>query len=621
MCMTAQAYLLRKTGRSKPLAAINTFSSREPGIINGALALLMVIWNPKGEPVFWPLLRPLERAQLRPALRHPLGARMEVELGTGEVEAIQVAAPQAYRPLALTAETGNARVFCAHPLAAPELGVSTAFVRVLVIAWSAGALGRVVRMGVVVMGSVVVTIALPWDALDRTVERMEFVLVPTVGRELAAVQDAYQALVQAVPAPAMTGVQVPTVLLEVEAIAQATIAVVVLAKAARTVNVLEMTATHAKERTVMMGAAPETTEKTVPALTDTVVAKDHTALRVSVWDVDAQAFWDCSAHVLPLAVVVALGLGVAVWNPVAFVRNRAAAAAVEMGVLASTLKVVVGEKTQSRITAILHAQQHVYTTKCSTTLGCETKDTAPTGTWDPPDGPIPTLGPDNQYTASGKGATTTESTTTTASSKPSGTTSIPIPTVSDPGSFPVYCFNDHNDGSFASFNTASLNSAVSSLCGSGNTLSPEGPPYTYVYTDQTGTNVIASLQWADNQSKCKPEKGVKLIKDKCSRAYDKIVSKCDGGNTDKYGGGFIVSSDVGCIQWMVYAQKADSKCSCNENGCTPESPACCASGTCGTGKQVTLARVRFIAPSEVDILFSLRLSSFLDMGNRSTTMP
>ncbi|KAB8236592.1 uncharacterized protein BDW43DRAFT_323679 [Aspergillus alliaceus] len=278
-----------------------------------------------------------------------------------------------------------------------------------------------------------------------------------------------------------------------------------------------------------------------------------------------------------------------------------------------------------------------FTTKCSTTLGCETTgittttatvtnicplttDTAPTGTWDP-DGPIPTLGPDNQYTAGGKGATTTESTTTTASSKPSGTTSIPIPTVSDPGSFPVYCFNDHNDGSFASFNTASLNSAVSSLCGSGNTLSPEGPPYTYVYTDQTGTNVIASLQWTDNQSKCKPEKGVKLIKDKCSRAYDKIVSKCDGGNTDKYGGGFIVSSDVGCIQWMVYAQKADSKCSCNENGCTPESPACCASGTCGTGKQVTLARVRFIAPSEVDILFSLRLSSFLDMGNRSTTMP
>ncbi|KAE8402489.1 hypothetical protein BDV37DRAFT_295350 [Aspergillus pseudonomiae] len=273
-----------------------------------------------------------------------------------------------------------------------------------------------------------------------------------------------------------------------------------------------------------------------------------------------------------------------------------------------------------------------FTTECSTTLGCETKgttattatttnlcplttDPAPIGTWDP-NGPIPTLGSDNQYTASGKGTTTTKPTTTT-SSQPSGTTSIPIPTVSDPGSFPVYCFKEHNDGSFASFNTDSVSSAVSSLCGSGNTLSPKGPPYNYVYSGQKGINVIASLQWADNQSGCRPEKGFKL----CTSAYEKIVSNCDKGNADKYGGAFIVSSDDGCIQWMVYAQKAESKCSCNENGCTPESPACCASGTCGTDKQVTLAVVQFIDASEVDTLFSSRLNSFLEEGSQSTTIP
>ena len=50
----------------------------------------------------------------------------------------------------------------------------------------------------------------------------------------------------------------------------------------------------------------------MPALTDTAVVKAHTALRVLVWDVAAQAFWDCSANAFLLAVPVALGLGVAV---------------------------------------------------------------------------------------------------------------------------------------------------------------------------------------------------------------------------------------------------------------------------------------------------------------------
>ncbi|GAB1207477.1 hypothetical protein APSETT445_006197 [Aspergillus pseudonomiae] len=116
-----------------------------------------------------------------------------------------------------------------------------------------------VAHNVAMMGSVVVTVASLWGAPDWTVGRMAFAMVPTAGRELAAVLDASQALVQEVPAPAMMGVQVPTALLEVGAVAQETTAVVVQGKAARTESVLEMTATHAKGRTVMMGAVSERT--------------------------------------------------------------------------------------------------------------------------------------------------------------------------------------------------------------------------------------------------------------------------------------------------------------------------------------------------------------------------
>ena len=116
--------------------------------------------------MFWPLLRLPEGTQRRPVLLRPFGVRMAVELGTGEVEAVVVAAPQAPLPLylpvtshgqwllmgiakALTAKAGDARVFCAPPLAAPGLGVSTVFVRDQVIALSEGALGQAVRMGYV----------------------------------------------------------------------------------------------------------------------------------------------------------------------------------------------------------------------------------------------------------------------------------------------------------------------------------------------------------------------------------------------------------------------------------------------------------------------------------------
>jgi hypothetical protein len=75
---------------------------------------------------------------------------------------------------------------------------------------------------------------------------------------------------------------------------------------------------------------------------------------------------------------------------------------------------------------------------------------------------------------------------------------------------PVYCFSKHNDGSYVSFNVTGAKAAMKALCYNSNSLNPERPSYTYVYSDPFGTNVIGSVQWAPNQSGCKPEKEVEL---------------------------------------------------------------------------------------------------------------
>ncbi|PYI07876.1 hypothetical protein BO78DRAFT_417167 [Aspergillus sclerotiicarbonarius CBS 121057] len=268
-----------------------------------------------------------------------------------------------------------------------------------------------------------------------------------------------------------------------------------------------------------------------------------------------------------------------------------------------------------------------FTTQCSTITGCETKgsttttdtitnlcpttiDVGPAANWDP-NGPPPTLGSDNKYTASGEGQTTEPSTTepsttepstttsTSTSSQSSQTTSIPLLTSSNSNKPTYYCFKDHHDSSYASFDSTGLDSAASSLCGSGNSLAPGGPPYTYVYSDPYGANVIASLQWADDQSGCKTEKTYKLVKKTGLATFEKISSGCGEGTAGKYGGGFIAQTDGGCMEWMIYGQAVKSECSCNEDGCTDDSPACCANGTCGSSQEVSVAKVKLIAPSEV----------------------
>ncbi|KAF4180381.1 hypothetical protein CNMCM7927_001192 [Aspergillus lentulus] len=202
--------------------------------------------------------------------------------------------------------------------------------------------------------------------------------------------------------------------------------------------------------------------------------------------------------------------------------------------------------------------------------------------------------------------TNTPTKPTSTSAAPTKTTtslSIPTPTKS---SDPIYCFNEHSDSSYVPFEIAGARAAMGALCNNGNSLMPGGPPYTYVYSDPYGINVIASVQWAPDQSGCKPEKEVEM-KTHCKSSIENCLSKCRS-STEGYGGAFVENEGSGCIQWMLYARKGKGQCSCNENGCTPDSPACCANGSCGKSNALMSAKMKLISLDEVDPALSLRLN-------------
>ncbi|KAF7861794.1 hypothetical protein EAF04_007677 [Stromatinia cepivora] len=132
----------------------------------------------------------------------------------------------------------------------------------------------------------------------------------------------------------------------------------------------------------------------------------------------------------------------------------------------------------------------------------------------------------------------------------------------------------------------------------GNTLSPGGPQYTYVYTDPTGVNVIAQLNWAADQTGCSPESGWALESDDCIVHLDYNLLRCDEDSIDdNYGGAYVWNGPFGCIEYMLYAVDSgsgSSTCSCSEDGCTPDSPACCADGTCDSTRKSVMNRVTLI---------------------------
>ncbi|KAJ8062937.1 hypothetical protein OCU04_008184 [Sclerotinia nivalis] len=70
--------------------------------------------------------------------------------------------------------------------------------------------------------------------------------------------------------------------------------------------------------------------------------------------------------------------------------------------------------------------------------------------------------------------------------------SLSIPTVDDPNNGQVYCFSDHNDDTYVPFNITGDEEVLGSIFKQGNTLSPGGPPYTYMYTDPKGVYLSRS---------------------------------------------------------------------------------------------------------------------------------
>ncbi|GFG10280.1 contactin [Aspergillus udagawae] len=228
-----------------------------------------------------------------------------------------------------------------------------------------------------------------------------------------------------------------------------------------------------------------------------------------------------------------------------------------------------------------------------------TTDGAPIARRDSCPLPITTKNP-----TSPTGTPTSPTGTSTAPTKT--TTSLSIPTTTK-SSDPIYCFNEHNDDSYVPFEIAGAQAAIEALCNNGNSLMPGGPPYTYVYSDPYGINVIASVQWAPDQSGCKPEKEVEM-KTHCESYMEHALSECRSP-TEGYGGAFIENQGLGCIQWMLYARKGKGQCSCNESGCTPDSPACCANGSCGMSNALMSARMKLISLDEVDPALSLSLNT------------
>ncbi|KAB8074037.1 hypothetical protein BDV29DRAFT_156986 [Aspergillus leporis] len=127
--------------------------------------------------------------------------------------------------------------------------------------------------------------------------------------------------------------------------------------------------------------------------------------------------------------------------------------------------------------------------------------------------PMPTSTTDPSPTSTTRSETTTQVTRPTStgdlptmSTTPTKTSKyLPIRTATSP-SGPVYCFSQHNDDSYVSFNATGVKAAMDTLCYTGNSLNPGGSPYTYVHSNPFETNVIASVQWAVDQSGCKPQK-------------------------------------------------------------------------------------------------------------------
>lgn len=178
---------------------------------------------------------------------------------------------------------------------------------------------------------------------------------------------------------------------------------------------------------------------------------------------------------------------------------------------------------------------------------------------------------------------------TTSTSGPSVTgtdpANMPLPTViNNSGGSPLCFRNINGNGVYKKFNETGGRALLDSFC-KDHSLDPgntNGYDSQSKYSDVT---IHAVVKWAADQTGCQPKKSVPMG-DWCQSTFAQLEAACDNASaTDDYGGGFVDDYTYGCIVWTIWADATPpaapgSTCNCNEDGCTPDSPPCCANGTC-----------------------------------------
>lgn len=158
-------------------------------------------------------------------------------------------------------------------------------------------------------------------------------------------------------------------------------------------------------------------------------------------------------------------------------------------------------------------------------------------------------------------------TSTSSDATSTGSTHLPLPTITDIVKDSAYCFTP-NDGDYVRFSREDGQVVVSHFCTQNPVLDPSNKDgVTDYHTDVSGTTVHISARWADDQTGCEPIQYIFPFTDpEDGMAHDKTCLiawdadyYCDQGLISKtqlsYGGGFILNTPVhGCIEFKQWAK-------------------------------------------------------------------
>lgn len=123
------------------------------------------------------------------------------------------------------------------------------------------------------------------------------------------------------------------------------------------------------------------------------------------------------------------------------------------------------------------------------------------------------------------------------------------------GTITFVCFQDIPDFQEISSDAIAEN-AISGLCNSQETLYAHGPPVTYTIADlRGGGRVMAQVGWDHRTGiACESQRDMKISPAQCRNYLRMFIDDCIPRAYDKrYGGGFIQITDIGCIEWSIFA--------------------------------------------------------------------